>query len=167
MRFVMKQKILTLRDRFTIQKDNGEDAFQVKGKLISIGNKLTLTDMQGKDLARIRQKLIRLTPTYAIYRGGKLQAQIKKRLIHVLRDRFKIEMKNGSPDVEVTGNILDHEYSFERDHKRIAQVSKKWISIRDRYVIDVAEGEDEVLLLACAVVIDMIAHSPEDDPDTD
>jgi uncharacterized protein YxjI len=163
MRYVMKQKILSITDRFTIKQENGEDVFQIKGKLISIGKKLKLQDMQGNEIARIKQKLISLTPTYQIYRGDKLLAQINKRIFTVLRDKFNIQMKDGAADIEVTGNILDHEYIFKRNREKIAEVSKKWISLRDSYAIEIAEGEDEVLLLACAVVIDMIAHSPEPD----
>lgn len=167
MRYVMKQKILSLTDQFTIQRENGDDAFKVKGKLISIGKKLSFHDLKGNEIARIKQKLISLTPTYQIYMGDKIQAQINKRIFTVLRDKFKIDMKDGSPDIEVTGDILDHEYKFKQNGNKIAEVSKKWISLRDSYAIEISNEENEVLLLACAVVIDMIAHSPSPDTSDD
>jgi len=40
-------------------------------------------------------------------------------------------------------------------------VSKKWFSLSDTYAIDIDEGEDDVLILASAVVIDLVAH-PDD-----
>ena len=43
----------------------------------------------------------------------------------------------------------------------VAQVSKRWFSWRDTYGIDIASGEDDVLLLACAVVIDMASHDKD------
>jgi uncharacterized protein YxjI len=161
MRYVMKQKILSLTDQFTIKQEDGKDAFQIKGKLISLGKKLKLFDAQGKEVAQINQKLVALTPTYNIYCGDKLQARINKKIIKVLTDKFKVNMMDGSPDLEIKGNILDHEYTFFRGKDKIAESSKKWVTIRDTYSIDVNEGEDEVLILACAVVIDMIAHSPQ------
>jgi len=38
----------------------------------------------------------------------------------------------------------------------------KWFSLSDTYGIDIADGEDPVLVLALAVVIDMVCH-----PDTE
>ena len=56
------------------------------------------------------------------------------------------------------GNFLDREYTFTRAGEVIATVSKKWFSWTDTYGVDVAEGEDDVLILASAVVIDLICH---------
>jgi uncharacterized protein YxjI len=40
----------------------------------------------------------------------------------------------------------------------VATVSKKWLTLRDTYGVDVADGEDPVLILASAVVIDQVCH---------
>jgi hypothetical protein len=40
----------------------------------------------------------------------------------------------------------------------VAEVSKKWFAFTDTYGVDIADGEDAVLILASTVVIDMIAH---------
>ncbi len=164
MRYVMKENILTLTDSFTIRDSDGNKVYRVKGKLLSIGDKLIFRDMDGEKLALIRQEIITLTPSYRIYRGRKLQADVSKRLFTMFRDKFKVDMKDGSPDLEIVGNILDHEYSFRRKGREVAHVSKKWISISDSYGVQVDEGEDNVLILACAVVVDLISHEPEDRP---
>jgi uncharacterized protein YxjI len=164
MRYVMKEKILTLTDAFTIRDSDGNEVYRVKGKLLSIGDKLSFRDMAGGELALIRQEIITLTPSYRIYRGGELQADVSKKLLSVFRDKFKVDMKDGSPDLEIVGNILDHEYSLRRGGREVAHVSKKWISIGDSYGVQVDEGEDDVLILACAVIVDLISHEPEDRP---
>ena len=164
MRYVMKEKILTLTDSFTIRDSDGDEVYRVKGKLLSIGDKLSFRDMAGEELALIRQEIITLTPSYRIYRGGELQADVSKKLLSVFRDKFKVDMKDGSPDLEIVGNILDHEYSFRRGSREVAHVSKKWISIGDSYGVQVDEGKDDVLILACAVIVDLISHEPEDRP---
>jgi len=60
-------------------------------------------------------------------------------------------------------------YSQESETKVVdevvAQVSKKWFSWRETYGIDIQEGEDEVLLLACAVVIERSCHDEEEGHD--
>jgi uncharacterized protein YxjI len=164
MRYVMKQKILTLTDDFTIRDSSGNEVYRVKGKLFSIGDKLSFRDLVGEELALIKQKVISLVPRYRIFRGGKLRAEVNRKLLSVFRDKFKVDMKDDSPDLEIVGNIFAHEYKFLRGGNEVAHVSKKWISLRDSYGIEIDEGEDDVLILACAIIVDMISHEPEAHP---
>jgi uncharacterized protein YxjI len=53
---------------------------------------------------------------------------------------------------------LNHEYKIERGGFTVAVISKRWFRIRDTYGVEVAEGEDALLLLAITVVVDMMAH---------
>ncbi|MDQ3815983.1 MAG: hypothetical protein M3347_18905, partial [Armatimonadota bacterium] len=66
-------------------------------------------------------------------------------------------------DLEAAGDFWDHEYSFLRDGQTVARVSKAWFSWTDTYGIDIAEGEDDILILASAVVIDMCCHEDRSD----
>lgn len=161
MRYVMKQKVLTFTDDFTIQDTDGRSVYRVKGKLLSIRDQLVFRDLDGDKIATIRQKLISFSPRYRIYRDGDLQAEVKKRKLTLIREKFKVNMKDGTPDLEIKGNILDHDYRFERQGRDVARVSKKWVALRDSYGVDVAPGEDDVLILACAVIVDMISHDSD------
>ena len=38
----------------------------------------------------------------------------------------------------------------------MAEVSKKWFRVADTYGVDVAPGNDDILILACTAVIDMM-----------
>ena len=40
----------------------------------------------------------------------------------------------------------------------MADVSKQWFSLTDTYGVEIADGEDDVLILASTVVIDMVCH---------
>ena len=53
---------------------------------------------------------------------------------------------------------MDHEYAFRRHGNVVASVSKRWFSWTDTYGIDVAEAENDILILASAVVIDQACH---------
>lgn len=157
MRYAMKQKLFCWGDDFTIKTQDGQDVFFVDGKAFSIGDKLSFQDMQGKELAFIRQKLLSWGPTYEIYRDGELYATVKKHLFTLFRCRFTVDVP-GPDDLEAEGNFLDFEYSFMRSGNAVAQVSKQWFSWTDTYGVDIAAGEDDVLILASTVVIDMICH---------
>lgn len=157
MRYIMRERILSWGDDFTIKDAEGHDAFYVDGKVFSFGHKLTFKDMAGRELATIDQKLLGFGPQYEIVRGGETVAVVKKHLFTLLRAKFTVDVP-GPGDLEATGNFLDHEYAFERAGREIARVSKRWVSLADTYAIDVADGEDAVLILAAAVVIDLVSH---------
>ena len=66
-----------------------------------------------------------------------------------------VELKNG-PDLEIRGNLLDHEYTIGRGDQKVASVSKKLFHLRDNYSVVIEPGQDEVILLAVVVCIDEI-----------
>ncbi len=77
-------------------------------------------------------------------------------LVSPLRDRFKVEVEGGE-DIEVQGNIVDHEYEIERGGSKVAQVSKRWFRVRDTYGIQVAPDQDDALILAITVCVEQMA----------
>jgi uncharacterized protein YxjI len=87
-----------------------------------------------------------------------LAAVVKKELFTLFKCRFTVDVP-GPDDLEATGDFMDHEYEFARGDRTVASVSKRWFTFRDTYGIDVAEGEDPVLVLASAVVVDMACHA--------
>ena len=161
MRYVLRQKLLSFGDDFTIRDDAGNDVFFVDGKAFSFGDKLSFRDMAGNELAFIKQKLFHLSPTYEIWRDGTLAAVVQRELFSFLHHRFTVDVP-GPDDLEAEGDLMDHEYELRRGDRVVAYVSKRWFSWADTYGVDVADGEDDVLILASAVVIDMACH-PDDD----
>ncbi len=89
---------------------------------------------------------------------GNVVASVKKAIITPIRDRWVVKLGNG-PDLKVQGNILDHEYTIGEGGKKIAEVSKKWFRLRDTYGVEVAPGQDDVIILAVTVAVDMMAHA--------
>jgi uncharacterized protein YxjI len=157
MRYVMRQKLFSIGDDFTIKDSEGREAFYVDGKVLSLGDKLIFKDRQGDEVARVEEKLISIGPTWEISRNGRPYATVKKSIFSFLHCKFSVDVP-GPDDLEARGNLLDHEYTFTKDGRVVAEVSKKWFSWTDSYGVDVTDGEDDVLILACAVVIDMACH---------
>jgi uncharacterized protein YxjI len=160
MRYVMKQKLFCWGDDFRIKDEAGTDVFFVDGRAFSLGNKLSFQDLSGKELAFIRQKLLSWGPTYEITRGDELLAVVKKHLFTFFRCKFTVDVP-GPDDLAAQGNFLDMEYTFERAGRTVAEVSKRWFAWSDTYGVDIADGEDVVLILASTVVIDMVCHADD------
>ncbi len=158
MRYLMKQKLFCFGDDFAIKNESGQDVFFVDGKALSFGDKLSFQDTKGNELAFIRQKLLAWGPTYEITRDGKLIAVVKKHLFTLFRCKFTVDVP-GPDDLEAQGSFMDMEYKFERDGRTVAEVSKRWFAWNDTYGVDIEGDEDDVLILAATVVIDMVCHA--------
>jgi uncharacterized protein YxjI len=107
------------------------------------------------------QKLLNWGPTYEIYRNDALVAVVKKKLFTFFKHEFTVDVP-GPDDLKAEGNFLEHEYTFTRESGIAATVSKQWFTWSDTYGVDVREGQDDILILASTVVIDMACHQRHD-----
>jgi uncharacterized protein YxjI len=159
MRYVMKEKIWAMGNDFVIKDENGNDVFLVDGRAFSLGQKLSFQDTTGSELAFISQKLLSFKKTYEIFRNNRLFAAVVKELTF-FKDKFTVDVP-GPNDYEVRGNFFDHEYAFIRSGREVAHVSKEFFSWADTYGVDIIEGEDDITILATAVVIDLVCHDDQ------
>jgi uncharacterized protein YxjI len=156
--FKMRQRLVSIGDDFWIETDTGERAYKVDGKALRLRKTLVLEDPQGHELAKIQERVLRVKDAMEVEdpQGNRL-AMVKKALISPFRDRWSVEIAGG-PDLEVQGNILDHEYTFTDGRTPVATVSKQWFRLADTYGVEVAPGQDPIPVLAATVAIDMMTH---------
>ena len=83
--------------------------------------------------------------------------QPSKRIASPFNCTFTIEGE-GANHLHAEGNFTDHDYVFTRDEQQVAEVSKQWLTLADTYGVQITPGQDDVLILACTVVIDMCCH---------
>ena len=153
----MREKLFAIGDDYWIETEDGERAFKVDGKALRVRDTFILKTASGDDLFKVQEKKLRVRDTMEIERDGDIVATVKKALVHVVRDRFSIEV-DGGEDLEAKGNIVDHEYKVERDGDEVAEVSKRWFRVRDTYGIQIAPGQENALILAAVVCIDQMSH---------
>ncbi|MCC5828777.1 MAG: LURP-one-related family protein [Phycisphaeraceae bacterium] len=154
--YMLKQKIFSLATRFVIKDGNEQDAFYVEGKIFSWGNKLSVTDVSGREVAFIAQRLMSWRPRYEIQRDGQVIATVIREFTF-FKARYSIEVP-GSDHYAIQGDIWSHEYVINHNHQLAASVSKRFWSWSDTYGIEIQPGEDDVLILCAAVVIDLVCH---------
>jgi uncharacterized protein YxjI len=156
--YQMREKMISIGDDFWIEDDKGQKVFKVDGKALRIRKTLVIEDAHGTELCKIQEKMLRVKDSMEIEgpRGDKI-ATVKKALITPVRERWVVKIKGG-PDLEVQGNILDHEYTIGEGRDKVAEISKKWFRLRDTYGVAIDPGQDDALILAVAVCIDEMAH---------
>ena len=157
-RYKMREKLVSIGDDFWIENEAGQKAFKVDGKALRVRQTLKFENAQGQELCQIQERMLRVKDSMEVEDAhGKQVAMVKKALISPVRDRFTVKIKNG-PDLEVEGNILEHEYSIGEGRDKVAEVSKKWFRIRDSYGVEIEPGQDDIVILAVTVCIDQMAH---------
>jgi uncharacterized protein YxjI len=154
----MRQKLVAFGNDFYIENAQGQKVFKVDGKVLRVRDTLFFRDMQGRELCKIQERIARIKDTMKIEGpGGETLAVVKKALITPLRDRWTVKIGAG-PDLEVQGNVLDHEYNIGEGSNLVAEVSKKWFRVRDTYGVTIKPGQNDILILAVTVAVDMMAH---------
>ena len=154
----MRQRLMSIGDDFWIETDTGQRAYKVDGKALRLRKTLVFEDPDGRELAKIQERVARLRDSMEIEDAdGNRLAMVRKALISPLRDRWAVTVENG-PDLDVQGNVLDHEYTFTDGRTPVATVSKQWFRIADTYGVEIAPGQDPVVVLAATVAVDMMAH---------
>ena len=156
--YQMREKLVSIGDDYWIENNRGEKVFKVDGKALRVRQTLIFEDRSGKELAKIQERMLRVKDSMEVEGpGGDQMAMVKKALIAPLRERWTVKIKGG-PDLQVQGNILDHEYTIGEGRDKVAEVSKKWFRLRDTYGVEIEAGQDDILILAVTACIDQMAH---------
>ena len=72
-------------------------------------------------MAQVQRKLVAMRPTYQIAIAGQEAAEVRKHLFTPFGDRFTIDVP-GPDDLEMTGDLLDHEFTIQRGGQTVATV---------------------------------------------
>lgn len=157
MKYLIKQKIFSLTDSFEIEDETGKVVITAKGKFFSISSSQTLFDQRGNELLKIKRKYLTLLPACKLLCADGSEWLIKKRFWPFWTSRFTITGPAG--ELEINGNLWQHEYQISRNGTPLAAVSKAWFSWSDTYGVEIFAPELTAQLLAAVIVIDRIQHS--------
>jgi uncharacterized protein YxjI len=152
--YLIRERFFDIGDDFDITDEDGNVLFRADGKVFTLRQRLVLEDPSGAEVASVHRHLVALRPTYEIRVGGETAAEVRRKLFTPFREKFVIDIP-GPHDLELKGDLLDHEFTVERDGTEVASVSKKWFRIRDTYAVRVADGEDHLLILATVLALEL------------
>ncbi|HZU13911.1 MAG TPA: LURP-one-related family protein [Chloroflexota bacterium] len=154
MRYVIRERFFHLGEDSDITDESGNPAYHVDGKVLSLHNTLVLRDPSGAEVAQVQRKLLSLVPTYQITVNGQEAAEVRKRFLTPFGDRFTIDVP-GPDDLEMDGDLLEHEYTIKQGGQTVATVSKRWFSMTATYGVDIAPGQNDLVILASVLTLDL------------
>ncbi|MGW7301341.1 LURP-one-related/scramblase family protein [Streptomyces sp. NPDC054829] len=159
MRFLVRDRLLGFGDDYWIEDDRGEKVFLVDGKAMRLRDTFELKDRQGRVLIDIRRKMFALRDTMVIERGDEPLATVRRKRLSLLRNHYRVSLADGSTVLDVSGRILDREFAVEYEGELLAVVSRRWLTVRETYGVDVVrEDADPALLIAVAVCVIHLAE---------
>ena len=152
--YVIRERLFRLGEDSDITDGAGQPVLHVDGKVLSLHNRLILRDPAGREMGQVHRKLAALRPTYEITIDGTDIAEVRKHLLTPFGERFTIDV-HGAGGMEIKGDLLSHEFTIDRDGQTIATISKRWLTVTASYAVEVAPGEDDLLILASVLALDL------------
>lgn len=154
--YIIEQKIASLRDTFGIKDRSGNLLAYVKKKLVSWGPQFYFETPDGGRLGEMRGKVLAVRPTFEIYDPQGLVAVVKKKVLKLLGSEWWLEDSAGKEIARIKGNITEHEFSIQNPSGvTIAQIHKKWVSVRDSYGVEILSQEtDPFVILSYTIAMD-------------
>lgn len=149
MKLLIKQKVFSWGDRFTVKDEYGNDKYQVEGEIFSLGKKLHIYDIAGEEVAYIEQRVWSFLPKYLVYMKDREVAEIVREFTF-LRPKYSIRGLNW----EVQGDFMAHDYLITHDGYQIISIQKEWFTWGDFYTLDISNVQDELIGLAVVLSID-------------
>ena len=157
-RYKMREKLVSFGNDFWIEDENGRRAFKVDGKMLRVRDTLFFEDVSGNELCKIQQRLVAIRDTMTIEGpNGETLATIRKAMITPLRDRWTVKIGDG-PDLQVQGNILDHQYTIGDGASKVAEISKRCFRLADTFGVLIEPSQNDIDILAVTVALDTMAH---------
>jgi uncharacterized protein YxjI len=159
-RYIMRQRLFAWGQDFYINNAAGQPCFKIDGKVRLVKESLKFRDMQGNLLYKLDEKVIRIRESFDILNpNSQVVAKVHNAIFDPLRERFTIEIPGGQ-DMLTVGKVIWAQYDIQCSGQQVAKISKQfsWIG-RDQYVVDVLPGQDDCLILAITVVIDMMVSN--------
>ncbi|MCM2413017.1 MULTISPECIES: LURP-one-related family protein [unclassified Streptomyces] len=163
MRLLVRERLFGIGDDYWIEDADGRKVFLVDGKAMRVRDTFELKDAQGRIVVEIKQKLISLRDTMLIERDGEQLAKVKRKRLSLLRNHYRVTLVDGT-ELDVSGKILDREFAVDYDGELLAQISRRWLTVRDTYGIDIVRDDaDAALLIAVAVCVIVLAEKDHED----
>jgi uncharacterized protein YxjI len=159
--YVIRERLFRLGEDSDITDEAGQPVLHVDGKVLSLHHRLILQDPAGREVGQVHRKLASLRPAYEITIDGKDVAEVRRHLFTPFGERFTIDVR-GAGGMEITGDLFSHEFTIGRDGHTVATISRRWLSMTASYAVDVAPGQDDVLILASVLALDLAIDAEHD-----
>lgn len=113
-----------------IQDADGKVVYSAKGKMINIPRRMEFTAPDGTVAAKV---VAQFSP---------------------IKQRLTMELANGKK-WELSGNFVGKNYTVVEGDRKIIEINQKWLTLRDKYFVEIATDVDVALALGLIWAVDI------------
>lgn len=148
-------KVFTLHHHIDITDDQEQIVYQANSKFFSIRDKTDVTRADGTQVAHIERKFWTLHERHFVDMADGRHFQLSNELWHLIKDITNIEGLGW----QLRGNIAGLNFQlYDEAGAVIAVISQKFISLHDKYCIDIYKPEEEETVIAILVALQHMMH---------
>ena len=152
-RYLVKSKFGAGRDFAVLDPSTEEQRYFIDGKM-GTRPKAEIQDAAGQLRYRVRGTLLGIPKHITVYDAdGNEAADMRAKFFSPIKDKIRLALPGGE-DWLLEGSFIEKNYSMTAGGRPVAQITQKWVTIRDTYTLDVAEGVDTGLALAVLWAVD-------------
>lgn len=143
-------KVFTLHHHIDVTDEAEQIIYQSETKILTLHDRTYVKTADGQQIAHIWRKIFTLHQRHFIEMSDGTTFQVSTELFHLVKDINNIEGLGW----QLRGNIaaLNFELYDERDQV-IAVISQKFLSLHDKYCVDIYQPEHEQAVVAILVTL--------------
>jgi uncharacterized protein YxjI len=154
--FVLKKKILSLREHYDLEDKIGTKLGEADGNLFQFPAKFIVVDTDGSELMHLEGKVLSLRRQFTFYdNAGAELGTIKKKIIKPIGEEYWVE-RDGVETMRIYGNFTEHDYEMQVNGVQVASVHKKWFSVRDQLGVSITGEADHRVVIGAVIVIEHV-----------
>lgn len=149
MKYLFKQKMFSILDKYDIFDESGDVAYTIKGR-ISIGHKFEVFDKNDNKVGMLEQDIFHIMPHFRVFEHEEELGQIFQKFA-LFKPKFEFDFKGWTID----GDFFQWDYDIKNNEGVVvATISKELFHLTDHYSIDVKNNEDALKAIMIALAID-------------
>lgn len=156
-KYKVKQDMLNLSGDYHVTDDKDKEVYLVDHALIAVRKSLVFKDAKGAEVCSIKEPMMTMADEMNIEDAdGKMVATARRK--GKKEPKYSVAFRNG-PEIIVDGDVPGKDFRIKVEDETLADVNKSMFTIADSYGVEVQHGEDDALVLAAVVVLDILSTS--------
>jgi uncharacterized protein YxjI len=157
--FIVQRKILSAHEHYDYIDLHGNQLGIAEGNLLQVPPKFQIKDTHGTELLHMQGKTLSLHREFAFYSpDGAQLATIKKKVATFAGQEYWLE-KDGAECMRIFGDFSNHQYQMECSGQSVAEVHRKWVTLRNEMGVSITGNVDHLLVIGAVTVIEHIETS--------